>query len=121
RDRVRHRLHPRLLPERGGRVKPVVTILGGSTPFTAALVEALRAASADLPACELRLFGQDDDALGRMARYADGRLAAFGWSVSSSRRLGQAVDGAAVVVNQIQIGRAQSELQSPYDLVCRLL
>ena len=99
-------------------MKPVVTILGGSTPFTAALVEALRAASADLPACELRLFGQDDDALGRMARYADGRLAAFGWTVSSSRRLGQAVDGAAVVVNQIRFGglagRARDE-----DLACR--
>jgi 6-phospho-beta-glucosidase len=99
-------------------VKPVITILGGSTPFTAALVEALRAASADIPSCELRLFGQDVEALERMARYGDRRLAAFGWTVSSSRRLDEAVDGAAVVVNQIRFGglagRARDE-----DLACR--
>jgi len=81
-------------------VKPIVTILGGSTPFTAALVEALRTASAGIPACELRLFGQDVDALERMARYGDRRLAALGWNVSSSRRLDQAVDGAAVVARR---------------------
>jgi 6-phospho-beta-glucosidase len=99
-------------------VKPVITILGGSTPFTAALVEALRAASAGIPACELRLFGQDADALERMTRYGDRRLAILGWAVSATRRLDEAVDGAAVVVNQIRFGglagRARDE-----DLACR--
>jgi 6-phospho-beta-glucosidase len=83
-------------------VKPVVAILGGSTPFTAALVEALRTAA--IPPCELRLFGRDVDALERMKRYGDRRLAALDWTVSASPRLDEAVDGAAVVVNQIRFG-----------------
>jgi 6-phospho-beta-glucosidase len=85
-------------------VKPVVAILGGSTPFTAALVEALRAASAGIPACELRLFGQDQVSLERMKCYAHRRLAGFGWTVSARRRLDEAVDRATVVVNQIRFG-----------------
>jgi len=85
-------------------VKPLVAVLGGSTPFTAALVEGLRAGPAEVPACELRLFGQDSDALERMKRYGRRRLAERGWSVSTSRRLDEAVDGAAIVVNQIRFG-----------------
>ena len=85
-------------------MKPAVAILGGSTPFTAALVEALRAAAYGLPACELRLFGQDAEALQRMRRYGDRRLATSGWVVNASPRLEEAVDGAAVVVNQIRFG-----------------
>jgi len=78
-------------------VKRVIAILGGSTPFTAALVEAFRAA----PACELRLFGQDRDALEKMKRYAERRLQ---WTVLATSRLEEAVTGAAVVVNQIRFG-----------------
>src|SRR5207248_776345 len=85
----------------GPRMNPVLAILGGSTPFTAALVEAVRGA---IPACELRLFGQDAAALDRMRSYASRRLGALGWTVSTSRRLGEAVDGAGVVVNQIRFG-----------------
>ena len=78
-------------------MKRVIAILGGSTPFTAALVEAFRAA----PACELRLFGQDRDALEKMKRYAERRLQ---WTVLATSRLEEAVTGAAVVVNQIRFG-----------------
>jgi len=78
-------------------VKRVIAILGGSTPFTAALVEAFRAS----PACELRLFGQDRDALERMKRYAERRLEC---TVLATSRLEEAVTGAAVVVNQIRFG-----------------
>jgi len=85
-------------------VKPLIAVLGGSTPFTAALVEALRSGPAEIPPSELRLFGQDGDALERMKRYGARRLAARGWSVSASCRLDEAVDGAAVVVNQIRFG-----------------
>lgn len=85
-------------------MRPVVTILGGSTPFTAALVEALRSAAGELPACELRLFGQDGAALERMRRYASARLAAAGWVASATARLDDAVEGAGVVVNQIRFG-----------------
>jgi len=85
-------------------VKRALAILGGSTPFTAALVEALRDSVATLPACELRLFGTDALALDRMRRYAALRLCGFGWSVSSCARLDEALDGAAAVVNQIRFG-----------------
>jgi 6-phospho-beta-glucosidase len=99
-------------------VKPPVAILGGSTPFTAALVEALRAAPERIPPCELRLFGQDVDALERMKRYGDRRLAALGWSLSWSRQLDEAVDGAAVVVNQIRFGGLEGRSRDE-DLACR--
>ena len=85
-------------------MKPVVVVLGGSTPFTAALIEALREARDALPACELRLYGQDAAALERMRRYAERRLTGFGWTSRTSRRLDEAVDGATVVVNQIRFG-----------------
>jgi len=82
--------------------QPLITILGGSTPFTAALVEALR--TAEIEECELRVFGQDGEALERMKRYGERRLASRGWTVSASRKLDEAVDGAAVVLNQIRFG-----------------
>ena len=102
-------------------MRPAVAILGGSTPFTAALVEALRAAAHALPACELRLFGQDAEALQRMKRYGDRRLAPSGWAVNASRVLDEAVDGAAVVVNQIRFGGLEGrsrdeELASRFQL-----
>ncbi len=100
---------------------PRTTILGGSTPFTAALVEALRAADAALPAGELCLFGRDRSFLEAMKRYATARLAPIGWMVSASDLLEEAVDGAAVVVNQIRFGglqgRARDEsLARQFDL-----
>lgn len=86
--------------------KPVVTILGAGTPFTAALVEALLAASTDekLPAGELRLFGRDGTAAAAIADYARHRLEASGWSAAASTRIEQALDGAGIVVNQIRFG-----------------
>src|SRR5882672_2642964 len=74
-----------------------VAILGASTPFTAALIEALRRSDP----FELRLFGRDVQALERMKRYAQRRL---GWPVSATARIAEAVDGADVVVNQIRFG-----------------
>src|SRR2546425_5057192 len=70
------------------------------------------------PACELRLFGQDRDALEKMKRYAERRLE---WTVLATSRLDEAVSGAAVVVNQIRSEEHTSELQSLAYLVCRLL
>ena len=83
---------------------PTIAVLGGSTPFTAALVEALRVAGSDLPACELRLFGRDTTALTRMSRYARARLGGQGWTASGHQRLESALAGASVVVNQIRFG-----------------
>jgi 6-phospho-beta-glucosidase len=82
-------------------MNPAVAILGGSTPFTASLFEELRN-RADLPACELRLFGQDEHALSRMRSYALRRLP--GWTVEATSDLRAAVRDAGIVVNQIRFG-----------------
>jgi 6-phospho-beta-glucosidase len=97
-------LHPRILRQSGTRVRSIVAILGGSTPFTAALVEALRDAHDDIRPCELRLFGRDAAALERMRRYAERRLTPLGWTASATASLDEAVDGATIVVNQIRFG-----------------
>ncbi len=78
-------------------MRRVLAIAGGSSPFTAALVEALRG----IAPCELRLHGRDMRALERMRRYAERRLQ---WPVLATTRLTEAVDGAEVVVNQIRFG-----------------
>jgi 6-phospho-beta-glucosidase len=83
-------------------MKPAIAILGGSTPFTAALVEALRDRATDLPCCELRLFGTNAPALERLRRYAASRLPE--WATTAHRRLDEALDGADVVINQIRFG-----------------
>lgn len=85
-------------------MRPVIAILGGSSPFTAALVEAVRSPAAGVAAAELRLFGRDATALATMERYGKARLAHLGWIISATQRLDEAVDGAAVVVNQIRFG-----------------
>ncbi|MFL5321529.1 MAG: hypothetical protein ACJ790_17840 [Myxococcaceae bacterium] len=92
---------------------PIVAVLGGSTPFTAAYVEAVRAAADALPACELRLYGRNSEALQRMASYSRARLSSWSWTVSTHVRLDEAVRGASIVVNQIRFGdlegRAEDE------------
>ena len=64
---------------------PVVAVLGGSTPFTAGLIEALHDARGQVPACTLRLCGRDVVALERIRRYGDRRLGPCGWTVSIIR------------------------------------
>lgn len=83
---------------------PRLAVLGGSTPFTAALVEALAGAASALPAFELVLFGRDAAALGRVGGYARRRLAPWGWRVSTATRLDDAAAGAAFVLNQVRHG-----------------
>lgn len=79
-----------------------IAVLGGSTPFTCALVEALRNVGPRLPRCELALLGRDRDALSLVGRAAASRLAPLGWSARWTRRWGDALDGADLVVHQIR-------------------
>ena len=60
----------------------VLAVLGGSTPFTAGLVEALHAAGGELPHGELRLHGRDEAALELVRSHALAWLRPLGWSVT---------------------------------------
>ena len=53
-----------------------------------------------------------------MRRYGDRRLASLGWAVSATRHLDEAVEGAAVVVNQIRFGGLEGRSRDE-DLACR--
>jgi 6-phospho-beta-glucosidase len=81
-----------------------LAILGGSTPFTAALVEALRDRRPPLAPRELVLHGRDRGALELVGRYARARLGRMGWGIRTTTVLEAALEGAAVVVHQIRYG-----------------
>jgi len=80
-----------------------LTILGGGSPFTLGLVEALVARSPS-PPLELMLYGRDPAVLGLVRQYAASRLRAFGWEVEASTHLLEALAGARYVVHQIRYG-----------------
>ncbi|HET6763333.1 MAG TPA: hypothetical protein VFH27_06665, partial [Longimicrobiaceae bacterium] len=80
-----------------------VAVLGGSTPFAAGLVDAL-AQEAGLPPCHLVLHGRDAQGLEAVAAYARAWLGPLGWRVEGAQTVEGAVDGAAVVIQQIRFG-----------------
>jgi 6-phospho-beta-glucosidase len=85
-------------------VKPKFAILGGSSPFTVALVDALAAAHPAVPTGNICLFGRSLDNLDCVGRYATRHLAPLGWRVFTSTELAEALDGADVVLHQIRYG-----------------
>ena len=91
-----------------------LAILGGSSPFTAGLLEAL--AAAGLPGRCLVLHGRDLRALTAVAAFGRNRLGPLGWQIEIERRLEAAVEGAEVVLHQIRwggmAGRARDEALS---------
>lgn len=90
-----------------------IVVLGGSSPFTAGLVEALRARGAASPPGALWLHGRDEAALEAMRRYGEARLAPLGWTARRTTALDEALEGAAFVVHQVRYGglegRAEGE------------
>lgn len=90
-----------------------LVVLGGSSPFTAGLIDALEHAGASLAPCELVLHGRQTVVLERIALYARFRLAAQGWCVRTETTLQEALAGATFVVHQIRYGgmdgRAEDE------------
>ena len=83
-----------------------LVVLGGSTPFTAGLVEALRN-RADVPPHTLVLHGRDEGHLHTVGAYARHRLDRLGWSVQTGTGLGTVLDGADIVVHQIRYGNLE--------------
>jgi len=83
---------------------PRIAILGGSSPFTAGLVDALADPAQRVPAAELVLQGRSREALELLTAFARNRLEPRGWQVSHETNLETAIDGSAVIVHQIRYG-----------------
>ncbi len=79
-----------------------LAVLGGSSPFTAELVEAIVAEPAVRPR-RLVLHGRDEAALRAMRSYAAHRLGSS-CAVTATTELQRALTGATVVVHQIRYG-----------------
>ena len=79
---------------------PVLTILGGSSPFTVSLVDAL--AEAKLPPQTLRLLGRNCRNLNAVANYA--RYHLKDWAVERYTDLEPALTNSQIVLNQIRYG-----------------
>ena len=81
-----------------------LVILGGSSPFTVALLNEFRGASDHLPPMDLVLFGRNRSNLELVAHYADALLSPTGWRVQVAVHLEDALAGADIVVHQIRYG-----------------
>lgn len=100
-----------------------LVVLGGSSPYTAALIDELGTARA-LPPMELVLHGRDRVALGLVTAYAVRVLGCRSWTVRQSTDRRAALDGADFVVHQVRYGglagrgadeRLAAELGVPAD------
>lgn len=85
-------------------MKTRIAVLGGSSPFTAALIDALAPAVACLPPCELALHGRHLGHLQALTRYGRHVMGSLGWEVGFDTDLTAVLDGAEIVVHQIRYG-----------------
>jgi 6-phospho-beta-glucosidase len=81
-----------------------LTILGGSSPWTVALIDALAAAGGPPSLESVTLHGRDADRLRSVERHARAVLAELGVEVRGTLDLTRALEGATLVVNQIRFG-----------------
>jgi 6-phospho-beta-glucosidase len=84
--------------------KPMISVLGGSTPFTAAFFDAIASSHHSLQPHRLMLFGRDSTALDVVTRRAQHCLGPLGWSATATTNLTEALEGASFVVHQIRYG-----------------
>jgi 6-phospho-beta-glucosidase len=87
-----------------------LVILGGSTPFCAALINELR----NEPPMDLMLFGRNRSNLRLIADYSHALLSPAGWHVRTARRLEDALAGADIVVHQIRYGGLEEREKGEY-------
>ena len=81
-----------------------ICILGGSSPFTAGLVDSLLPVAARFSGPTLWLHGRSADNLAIVARYAEHQLGRYGWQVRQSTSMNQALEAADIVIHQIRYG-----------------
>ena len=78
-----------------------LTVLGGSSPYTLALVDALADVAGPPPLGEVVLHGRNEGHLRAVARYARTRLVAH---VRATTDVEDALDGATLVLHQVRYG-----------------
>jgi 6-phospho-beta-glucosidase len=83
---------------------PRFTVLGGSSPFTVALLESIALSRDSIPPHELVLHGRNVSNLQLVHHYAEVRLAKAGWQIKSTTSTACALDGARVVLHQVRYG-----------------
>jgi 6-phospho-beta-glucosidase len=96
----------------------IISVLGGSSPFTAALVDSLATCGSRFVKTTLVLHGRNRDNLDLIARYARAQLSRFGWRVASTTRWDEALTGADVVIHQIRYGGLEGRAEGE-RLCCR--
>lgn len=85
-------------PSVGGSSGVTLAVLGGSSPFTAALLDAFE--SYRLEGWSLRLHGRDVRSLEIVRQYAEHRLGPRGWVVSATPDRRRALHGCDFVIHQ---------------------
>src|SRR5262245_57952451 len=99
------------MPDAVGGCRPRLAVLGGSSPFTAALVDALADAGIAIPPQELSLQGRNLGNALLVQRYAQHRLEPLGWSVVVEGRLDRAIQGAWLIVHQNRYGGTEGRCE----------
>ncbi len=105
----------------GDTVDSRLTVIGGSTPFTAALVDAIEARGEAIPPQGLMLNGRDQRNLATISRYARKRLSCLGWRVEWTEDAHEALSGARIVIHQARYGgNAGRQMDEDLALSCGL-
>lgn len=90
-----------------------IVLLGGSSPFTIAFLDALLEKIVDMPRCKLILQGRNSHHLSLIGAYGKKRLATYGWELTTITTISEALDGADIVIHQTRYGglewRAKAE------------
>jgi 6-phospho-beta-glucosidase len=92
-------------------IRHKLCVLGGSSPYTAAFVDALGEAAHQLPPFELSLYGKNQESLELVAAYSRNRLSPHEWSVSHSTEMREAACGSDIVLHQIRYGGLERRKQ----------
>jgi 6-phospho-beta-glucosidase len=93
---------------------PKITVLGGSSPFTVALIDAIAADEArrsGFSGCEIVLYGRNAPVLEAVATYGRHRLGEVGVSTCGATDYARALDGAEIVIAQIRFGGLEARVE----------
>jgi 6-phospho-beta-glucosidase len=94
-----------------------LAVLGGSSPFTVALVDAFLPRVNELPRCELALHGRNADRLELVAEHARHRFRGVGWTVSTATAVEDVLRDADMVIHQVRYGGM--ELRRAGERLCQ--
>jgi 6-phospho-beta-glucosidase len=81
-----------------------ISVLGGSSPFTAAFIDALVPVAHGLPPCRLVLQGRSTENLELVSEYGRRRLERYGWRVEGTTDRKRAVEGSRIIIHQNRYG-----------------